>query len=100
MTLPSVEGDTLEIDCTAAAMTVEEMRQQLAMFKKSYETSQAQLEEKIRELDEAQEHIKGAADDMEKLVEENEALGRAKEVASSKIIEVEKEKKSARTKHC
>ena len=108
LTLPSVEGDTMEIDSnkkrkigeTGASSetnkedTVEEMRQQLAMFKKSYETSQAQLEEKIRELDEAQEHIKGAADDMEKLVEENEALGRAKEVASSKVIEVEKEKRA------
>ena len=109
LTLPPVEGDTtMEIDCnkkrkigetgasseTNKEETVEEMRQQLAMFKKSYETSQAQLEEKIRELDEAQEHIKGAADDMEELVEENEVLGRAKEVASSKIIEVEKEKRA------
>ena len=110
LTLPTVEvgEDTMEIDNnkkrkigetgasseTNKEETVEEMRQQLAMYKKSYETSQAQLEEKIRELDEAQDHIKGAADDMEKLVDENEALGKAKEAASSKIIEVEKEKRA------
>ena len=52
------------------------------------------MEEKIRELDEAQDHIKGAADDMEKLVADNESLEKAKEEADSKVVEIEKEKRA------
>ena len=72
----------------------EEMKRNLAFFRKSYENAKTLLEEKIKELDEVNETIDSTANDMEQLIAENASLEEAKKMAYLKVAEVEREKEA------
>ena len=83
--------DGTDID-NSGKMEEEEMKRNLAFFRKSYENAKALLEEKIKELDEVNDTIDSTANDMEQLMAENASLEEAKKMAYLKVAEVEKEK--------
>ena len=83
--------DDADID-NSGKVEEEEMKRNLAFFRKSYENAKALLEEKIKELDEVNDTIDSTANDMEQLIEENASLEEAKKMAYMKVAEVENEK--------